>query len=69
MLNELIERIEVHHAEKENGVKTQRIVIYYNCIGSIDIPDDLPLPLLEIKMETRKGVMVNYRPVDLSAAM
>lgn len=69
MLNELIERIEVHHAEKENGVRTQRIVIYYNCIGSIDIPDDLPLPLPEIKMETRKGVMVNYSPVDLSAAM
>jgi len=59
----------VHHAEKENGVKTQRIVIYYNCIGSIDIPDDLPLPLPEIKMETRKGVMVNYRPASASFAM
>lgn len=62
MLNELIDHIEVYHAEKINGVKTQRLVIYYNCIGSIDIPEDVPIALPEVKMQTRKGVMVSYQP-------
>ena len=69
MLKELIDHIEVYHAEKIDGVKTQRIVIYYNCIGSIEIPDDLPIALPEIKMQTRKGVMVSYQPAAVPAAM
>ena len=39
MLNELIERIEVYHAEKVDGVRIQRLNIHYNCIGQIEIPD------------------------------
>ena len=60
MLNELIERIEVHHAEIIDGVKTQKLVIHYNCIGSFEIPDEYPIALPEITIKTRKGVSVSY---------
>ena len=32
MVYELIDHIDVYHAEKNEGVSNQRIVIYYNCI-------------------------------------
>lgn len=60
MLNELIERIEVFHAEKIDGVKTQRLIIHYNCVGTLDIPDTLPLLQPEFTLNTRKGVEVSY---------
>lgn len=62
MLNELIHHIEVHQAEKVNGEYLQRLTIHYNCIGSIAIPDVLPLPMPEITVNTRKGVYVSYDP-------
>jgi hypothetical protein len=55
MLNELIERIEVYHAEKINGVQVQKIRIHYNCVGSIEIPDVLPLPEPDVCIQTRKA--------------
>ena len=60
MLNELIEKIEVHQSEKIDGVYRQKLTIHYNCVGAIDIPDSLPMP--EINMRTRKGVTVGYYP-------
>ena len=60
MLNELIEKIEVSQYEIINGVRTQKVVIHYNCIGSIEIPDELDLPEPQITLNTRKGVSVNY---------
>ena len=33
MVAELIEHIDVYHAEKQDGITTQKIVIHYNCIG------------------------------------
>ena len=33
MVSELIDHIDVYHAEKRDGVTNQRIVIHYNCIG------------------------------------
>ncbi len=65
MLNELIQFIEVHQAEKVNGVWEQRLTIHYNCVGAIDIPDVLPLPAPEVSVNTRKGVIVNYVPNTL----
>jgi len=62
MLNELIERIEVHQAEKVNGEHRQKLTIHYNCVGSIAIPDVLPLPEPDIRIQTRKGVAVSYSP-------
>ena len=41
MVAELIDHIEVYHAEKQDGVTNQRVVIYYNCIGAFDV---LPSP-------------------------
>ena len=41
-LNELIERIEVHQAEKADGVQVQRLTIHYNCVGTIGILIDCP---------------------------
>ena len=60
MLNELIQKIEVYNAEKVDGVWQQRLIIHYNCIGSIEIPEVLPLPAPEVSVNTRKGVIVNY---------
>lgn len=60
MLTELIDHIEVHHAEKIDGKHVQRLIIHYNCIGSIEIPEPLPLPAPDISVQTRKGVIVHY---------
>ena len=62
MLNELVERIEVYHAEKVDGTHVQRLVIHYNCIGRILIPDELDLPIPDVQVNTRKGVVVAYEP-------
>ena len=66
MLNELIEKIEVFNAEKIDGVWEQRLRIHYNCIGTIEIPTVLPLPIPEVSVNTRKGVVVNYAPCELA---
>ena len=60
MLTELIERIEVFHAEKVDGVHVQRLRIHYSFVGAIEIPDSLPLPEPEVVVNTRKGVAVSY---------
>lgn len=62
ILTELIERIEVHQAEVVSGGKRQKIVIHYNCIGAIEIPEETNIPQPQISMETRQGVMVTYDP-------
>ena len=62
MLNELVQRIEVHQAEKVDGVWVQRLTIHYNCVGAITIPENLPLPMPDITVNTRKGVYVSYQP-------
>ena len=66
MLNELIEKIEVFNAEKIDGVWEQRLRIHYNCVGTIEIPTVLPLPIPEVSVNTRKGVVVNYAPCELA---
>ena len=60
MLNELVDYIEVYQAEKIDGVHTQKLKIHYNCVGSIEIPNVLPLPAPEVLIQTRKGVAVSY---------
>ncbi len=62
MLGELVDKIEVYNAEKIDGVKTQRLTIHFNCIGSIQIPEDIPLELPDVNLNTRKGVSVVYAP-------
>lgn len=57
---ELIDHIDVYHAEKQDGVTTQHITIYYNCIGAFSVPDRRKIPAAEITMGTRKGVAISY---------
>lgn len=66
MVAELIDHIEVYHAEKQDGVTNQRVVIYYNCIGAFDVPDRRKIPESDIIMETRKGVALSYAPEQVA---
>ena len=66
MAAELIDHIEVYHAEKQDGITNQRVVIYYNCIGAFDVPDRRKIPEADIIMETRKGVALSYAPEQVA---
>lgn len=66
MVAELIDHIEVYHAEKQDGITNQRVVIYYNCIGAFDVPDRRKIPETDIIMETRKGVALSYAPEQVA---
>ena len=66
MVAELIDHIDVYHAEKQDGVTTQRVVIHYNCIGVFDVPDRRKIPEADITMRTRKGVAVSYAPAQIA---
>jgi ATP-dependent Lon protease len=61
MLNELIERIEVHQSEKIDGVYVQTLTIHFNCVGEIAIPETAALSESVISVHTRKGVDVRYQ--------
>ena len=66
MVVELIDHIEVYHAEKQDGITNQRVVIHYNCIGAFDVPDRRKIPEADIIMETRKGVALSYAPEQVA---
>ena len=56
LLNELIEKIEVHSIEGKGKNKTQRIVIHYRFVGVIENP----IKEDNIVLEARQGVAVEY---------
>ncbi len=56
---------DVYHAEKVDGVKTQKVVIYYNCIGAFTVPERKHTPQVDVLMKTRKGVAVSYTPAQI----
>ena len=62
MVSELIDHIDVYHAEKQDGVTNQQVVIHYNCIGEFAVPSAKNIPETNIVVETRKGVAVSYSP-------
>ena len=66
MVGELIDHIDVYHAEKRDGVTNQRVVIHYNCIGAFDVPDRRKIPEADIIMETRKGIALSYAPAQIA---
>ncbi len=66
MVGELIDHIDVYHAEKRDGITNQRVVIHYNCIGAFDVPDRRKIPEIDIIMETRKGVALSYAPTQIA---
>jgi hypothetical protein len=60
LLHQFIDWIEVHQSVKVNGVYHQRIEIYYNCVGLIQLSSEAQkiAPEKEITLDTRKGVML-----------
>ena len=64
MLNELVNHIEVHQAEKINGEWVQKLTIYYNCVGALLIPDTPSMPVPDVTVNTRRGVYVSYEPAQ-----
>lgn len=67
MVTELIDHIDVYHAEKQSdGITTQQVIIHYNCIGAFEVPDRKDIPEADILMETRKGVAVSYTPAQIA---
>ena len=56
ILQELIEKIEVHAVEVTGLNRTQSVIIHYNFIGELDMPENFD----NINVNTRKGVEVEY---------
>lgn len=66
MVSELIDHIDVYHAEKQDGITNQCVDIHYNCIGAFDVPDRRKIPEADMIMETRKGVALSYAPEQVA---
>ena len=64
MVAELIDHIVVYHAERIDGLITQKITVHYNCIGAFEVPDRDSIPELDVLIETRKGVVLSYSQLD-----
>lgn len=60
MVTELIDHIDVYHAQRVNGQVTQEIKIHYHCIGTFDVPDWDNITELAVYIPTRKGVALSY---------
>jgi len=66
MVTELIDHIDVYHAERADGEITQRVVPHYHCIGAFEVPDWKDIPEIDILIETRKGVALSYTPEKIA---
>ena len=66
MVGELIDHIDMYHAEKRDGATNQRVAIHYNCIGAFDVPDRRKISEADIIVETRKGVALSYAPAQIA---
>ena len=64
MLNELVNHIEVHQAEKIDGEWVQKLTIHYDSVGALFILDTEALPTPEVTVNTRRGVYVTYEPAQ-----
>ena len=60
MVTELIDHIDVYHAEKVSGQTVQHITIFYNCIGAFTVPERESIPEADVRLKTRKGVALSY---------
>lgn len=66
LIHELIDHIDVYEAEGKCKNKTQRVVIHYNFVGYLEIPEnDEPC----FTADTRQGVAIGYiaKPTEKSA--
>jgi DNA invertase Pin-like site-specific DNA recombinase len=60
ILREFVDRIIVHHRQRIDGVDEQKVEIFYNCVGKIEVPDLARIPQTEVLIPTRKGVAISY---------
>ena len=60
IVTELIDHIDVYHAEKVGGQTVQRVTIFYNCIGAFTVPERESIPEADVRLKTRKGVALSY---------
>ncbi|MGN0654299.1 MAG: recombinase family protein [Oscillospiraceae bacterium] len=66
LVRELIDHIDVYESEGKGKNKTQRVVIHYNFVGCLEIPQsDEPC----VAADTRQGVAIGYitKPTEKSA--
>ena len=64
MVTELIDHIEVYHAERVNGVITQKVTVFYNCIGAFEVPSRDSISEIDFSVEARKGVAYCYSTLE-----
>jgi len=57
----------LHHRERISiagknspDAEVQKVEIFYNCVGAINVPDLKKIPQTEIHIPTRKDVAVSY---------
>jgi hypothetical protein len=67
ILREFVDKIVVHQRQKVGGVDEQKVEIFYNCVGKIEIPALAKIPQTEVRIPTRKGVALSYSQSQKSA--
>jgi len=50
------------------ATEEQKVEIFYNCVGLIEVPERKNIPQIEIHIPTRKGVAANYDPCVAASA-
>ena len=64
---ELIDHLEVYHAEKQElALPISASLFTTRCISAFDVPDRRKIPEADIIMETRKGVALSYAPEQVA---
>ena len=61
MLNEFIEKIVVHEADKSSGERVQQVDIYLNYIGKVELSDNEPTPEVVKAREKRLQKLAKQR--------
>ncbi|MCL2427430.1 MAG: DUF4368 domain-containing protein [Oscillospiraceae bacterium] len=59
IVNELVEKIVIHHANGRGKSRTQQLDIHYNFVGVLDFPEVEEVPN-SVTIDTRQGVAVEY---------
>ena len=59
IVNELVEKIVIHHANGKGKSRTQELEFHYNFVGVLDVPEVEEIAN-SITIDTRQGVAVEY---------
>ena len=54
ILREFVNKIIVHHRQRVDGIDEQKVEIFYNCVGKIDVPDLRKIPQTDISFLREK---------------